>query len=873
MHSSQAHHAAINDLLELIRSSVQAIEDFPDLQRTPSPRLGISLKSAEAFEEKRRIFQGLTDLRVTLDNISKRIEIPTLVGVIGKYSSGKSSLLNAFFHHIFAGEPPEELRRQVGATSVDTRFTYITHSGDSGHFQESKNLDVTTVDHPFFQELNFIDTPGTGWEAFTERGISNLLSAADVMLFLFKPTEVLDALSVEALAVKIRYFPETPTIFVVTGADQYTEQLDWSTLDLQRFADDLKAARKKLEQRDCRDEEEARARDLVVKNIDFAVGGNTFLVDARYRHRTEKLLRHVQETFGSELKKSQKQQQLDQQIRSAYRRFSELVARAEHHIRSLMSLLSQMSNTVIKADVSRFKSTAIASAGGALSRKAHTQLSQHPLNLEVSHLRPIEPLALARGYKAPELTLLNRHLEDLRQGRRKEGFELKKPALLFNARDIETDIENLKLTLIKAIVSSLDARWESAAVLAKLVDLRGQGNDLEELVRDAFDSLPLADLVGEYSEERALYLAGHFDDAALGAAAYYDGADIKKTIFNRHAELMENMSLSLPQSIKRILRYGNMAAESAKAYVKSNYDGLATLTRQSSASLKSESFRYLNDFVYLPTKEALDFLFADGDGGPRSTDEFLIAEMAPEPTYQFDSEENLRSVIEPIEGVAADFVREVEQEKSTWQKRRDRLEADSNLLIDSSRKTSGQLKTLRAQSSARIQAARKAGIVRATQIFGEYREGVRKLARDRQNLIEDALASAKKTNKRKVFAKWATAVAGHRWCDPATRRHRRLLGRCHFGPARARRPGRHRSGSRLRGDLGPQLPSPPKNHLPTPAPSHLRGAEEPADERDRRGHGQGEKPALIRPQEAERCPAFGPPGGSRQDHRNLRQHQ
>jgi len=758
MQGPAEHHAAIGRLLELIRSSIEAIKDFPDLQKTPTPRLGLSLLASETFEAKNEIFKDLTILSSTLSNIAKRVDIPTLVGVIGRYSSGKSSLLNAFFHHIYDGNPPQEILRQVGSTSVDTTFTYITHTSSSELFPKSKSLDVTPVEHEFFKEINFIDTPGTGWEAFTETEVSNLLSAADVMLFLFKPTDVLDALSVEALSIKIKNFPEVPTLYVITGADHYTDRLDWSTLDLRRFEEDLAAAHQKLRLRDCKDQEEAQARDLVVKNVDFEVGEDTFLVDARYRHKTEELLEHIKRTFGSVQKKNHKKQQLGQEIRSRYRRFNEVAARAEKHIANLMNILRQTCNTVIKSDVSRFKTTTIASAAGALSRKTYAQISQVPLRIESSHQRQTETFPSAGHYETPEITLLNRHLEGLRQNRGREGFELKRKSLLFDQNQLSRNLDDLKSDLIKSIEGILNARWELTLV-SKLPG-SGRAQDLADKAMEILDSVSMAASARGFSEQRAVYLKSHVENAALGAAEYYAGPEIKKTIFTRHAELMETMNLKLPRILRRIQEYGGEIVDAAKSHALTNLNSLETTVHQSSAAMAATSVSYLTEHVYLPTKEALDFLFADVELTVQLVSEAPLLSSSEQPVYQFKSQEKHQALAAEIDVIYGRFTEDLEQQDALWETQRGRLEKDFDVLIQSSRKTSQELKDLLRSSVESIDRTLENGVSRIAAVSEKYKSQIMELVRDHQDLVESALASAKKSRKIKWFLKVVSAILG-----------------------------------------------------------------------------------------------------------------
>jgi len=188
----------IQDLLSFISQAKEICDAFPDLQNTPTPRLGLNFFIGASIETKTNLLKELEILEATTQKLVQRVKLPVLIGVIGKYSSGKSSLLNCFFDHIFQGQVPKHVLRETGNTVIDLKFTYVTHSDFADAFKNTEDIKVVSVDHELFRTFNFIDTPGTGWNSFTKKEVCDLLSASDIMLFLSKPTEILEALSVEA---------------------------------------------------------------------------------------------------------------------------------------------------------------------------------------------------------------------------------------------------------------------------------------------------------------------------------------------------------------------------------------------------------------------------------------------------------------------------------------------------------------------------------------------------------------------------------------------------------------------------------------------------------------------------------------------------
>jgi predicted GTPase len=298
---SNANSIAAAALKDFIVRAKRACEDLPDLQDAPTPRLGLNLLVPKSIELKSSCLQDLDILNQAVTRLQQRIDVPVLIGVIGEYSVGKSSLLNSFFRHALDGaSPPDELLRPTSNEVTDTIFTYITHSEFASRFKRSDDIDVIGVNHDLFRTLNFIDTPGTGWKKFTKRDVCDLMSTSDVILYLWTPKSILNQLSVDALSIKFSTLPEVPLWFVITHASEYTNKFgDWKSLRLEEFKSNLKGAKDKRAREDSGGEADLKARDLVMQRVDFKLGENTFLVDAKHDYGVDKLLKQILNTFGT----------------------------------------------------------------------------------------------------------------------------------------------------------------------------------------------------------------------------------------------------------------------------------------------------------------------------------------------------------------------------------------------------------------------------------------------------------------------------------------------------------------------------------------------------------------------------------------------
>jgi hypothetical protein len=132
--------------LGLINDATKILADIPDLKRSPTTKLGMGYFVNEHFKSVSESSHQLEILKQRVLNTQQRIGLPVLVGLMGRYSSGKSSLLNAFFNLIFEGNMPAYVRRKVGNTAVDDKFTYITHPDFKDRFSVSNDVVVQTIE-------------------------------------------------------------------------------------------------------------------------------------------------------------------------------------------------------------------------------------------------------------------------------------------------------------------------------------------------------------------------------------------------------------------------------------------------------------------------------------------------------------------------------------------------------------------------------------------------------------------------------------------------------------------------------------------------------------------------------------------------------
>lgn len=441
--------------------AAQLIGDFPNLRRTAGPNLSLANIDFRSAEAKSNLQQDLSTLRNDTRNTSRRIALPVVVGFMGRYSSGKSTLLNAFLAHILGtdvADLPINLLRETSLEPTDTKFTYITHQDFADTFPQTDDVVVVTSDNPLFRQVNFIDTPGTGWKTlkFLGEEVSNLLSSADIMLFLFTPTDILDALSTEALNLKFTQYKDIPIWYIVTNAFRYrTKQSDWSTVDQKRFHAGLERAKGLLHIRECKTLEEVEARDRVWREVTFHVDENTFLVDSVDDYGVKELFARLLQHFSSPEVSEGKPNQIMREIQSQYRRLNGILGEAENHIHRLAKELQQALVESIKRDVATLQTTVIASGSARLSEEMLARLRQEPpaFGGPAVQFPVVVPASLT--YVAPQVQILRTRLSEMHQERHSPTGILQDDEILFPTTMVLNHLERMNLDITHRIKDNL----------------------------------------------------------------------------------------------------------------------------------------------------------------------------------------------------------------------------------------------------------------------------------------------------------------------------------------------------------------------------------------------------------------------------------
>ena len=191
-------------------------EDLLDSPRTTLEFVG----RCRAWTQLRNIAKSIPDLLSQSDSIA-------LVGFLGHFSSGKSSLINALLG-VSTGEDPG-YKREVGLHPTDTRITLITHRDHAQLIKKSAYTAIDAVDvvHgpalEFLEHATLVDTPGLGNEAAEHEAVTRFLHLCHVLVITIdgrRPFADKEK-DFELLDTAFNKLAGVPKILVVTSAEEF----------------------------------------------------------------------------------------------------------------------------------------------------------------------------------------------------------------------------------------------------------------------------------------------------------------------------------------------------------------------------------------------------------------------------------------------------------------------------------------------------------------------------------------------------------------------------------------------------------------------------------------------------------------------------
>lgn len=178
------------------------------------------LERCRAWTQLRNIAKSIPDLLNQSENVA-------LVGFLGHFSSGKSSLINALLG-ISTGEDPG-YKREVGLHPTDTKITLISHRDHAQSIRRSAYTTIDAVDvvHgpplEFLEHATLVDTPGLGNEMAEHEAVTRFLHLCHVLVITIdgrRPFADKDK-DFELLDRAFNKLSEVPKIIVVTSAEEF----------------------------------------------------------------------------------------------------------------------------------------------------------------------------------------------------------------------------------------------------------------------------------------------------------------------------------------------------------------------------------------------------------------------------------------------------------------------------------------------------------------------------------------------------------------------------------------------------------------------------------------------------------------------------
>ena len=191
-------------------------EELPD---SPGTTLEY-LERCRAWNRLRNIARSIPDLLNQTDRIA-------LVGFLGHFSSGKSSLINALLG--ISNDENPGYKRDVGLHPTDTGITLITHQDHAKLVRKSgyTAIDSVEVVHGpalgFLEHATLVDTPGLGNEDAEHEAVARFLHLCHVLVITIdgrRPFADKDK-DFELLDTAFNKLAGVPKILVVTSAEEF----------------------------------------------------------------------------------------------------------------------------------------------------------------------------------------------------------------------------------------------------------------------------------------------------------------------------------------------------------------------------------------------------------------------------------------------------------------------------------------------------------------------------------------------------------------------------------------------------------------------------------------------------------------------------
>lgn len=583
-----------------------------------------------------------------------------------------------------------------------------------------------------------------------------------MILFVSMPTEILDNLARKSLAVKFSEFSTVPLWFVVTNAEHYNATFgDWGSLDEGRFHDDLLDFRHQLEGLTSNSDDERNELELVIKNVEFKIGVNTFLVDGKHCFRIAELLRKIQETFGTADANLRKKSKLRDELQSEYSRCDDAIAKADEHINKLAHSLRLASSTVVRLEVSRFISSTITSGAALTAQHMFARLREAPFRLQPIGGDGLSVVPSAYGLQPLEVSLVERQIDEMKQERRSPGFFYRREEMLVPTERLIALMNELKSETVDSLRNDLDRHFTKALSSVLAGDARFSQdpewytNTMETVVKKDED---LRKEMNPLLTRQRTALRECLHRPVFTLMELYADADVAKTVFQRQRSLLDHMQISILSRIERLRKGLDEGQSGADHYADDRVRDLQTLVDRRLRDLKENTFRHLEQAVYLPTKECLEFLFA----GQETIEEPTVIRIASdfEPTAVAAIGQVYPELVAEVKVVRERSIGDLDRIQQSWRAEWQILNEEFGKLVNHA---AGQGKRLgqKLETLESVLDRAKADSLSVTyKALTELRGALRSLFETHGGLIEQAFRASKQTGQRKLILEYFFLALG-----------------------------------------------------------------------------------------------------------------
>ncbi|MBT5457019.1 MAG: hypothetical protein HOK82_10455, partial [Rhodospirillaceae bacterium] len=181
-------------------------------------------KKVFELETNRRCFEimnRLVRIRESLAQYNEKNRLLFYVGLIGHFSSGKSSTINSLLDLWDKKE-----KRRVGLNPTDKNITLIATPSNIDSItpltsEGRMSVRSYPLKHEFLEDVVLVDTPGSGDPKVFEEIVQDFLPICDVIFYLFSAANPLDRADLPVLNLLAEKLPFVPVRLVVTRTDEF----------------------------------------------------------------------------------------------------------------------------------------------------------------------------------------------------------------------------------------------------------------------------------------------------------------------------------------------------------------------------------------------------------------------------------------------------------------------------------------------------------------------------------------------------------------------------------------------------------------------------------------------------------------------------